>query len=150
MAFSGYIDFNGFWDFTKSMGLYLDNDRMLRLFSNADRDHDLQLDLRQFQYAIVLLKLEISYETLKRLGMTTEDLIWFGVMGFIWLLLLFIFVFFGIIAFSKADVFNAVINSLMPMVAGAAVAARRIDLKEVIEKVKDYVENILSQYKNKI
>ena len=132
------------------MGLYLDNDRMLRLFSNADRDHDLQLDLRQFQYAIVLLKLEISYETLKRLGMTTEDLIWFGVMGFIWLLLLFIFVFFGIIAFSKADVFNAVINSLMPMVAGAAVAARRIDLKEVIEKVKDYVENILSQYKNKI
>ena len=132
------------------MGFYLDNDKMLRLFSNADRDNDSQLNLREFQYAVVILKLEIAYDTLKKLEMTTEDLVWFGIMGLILLLLLFVFIFFGIVAFSKADGFNAVVNSIMPIVAGAAVAARKLDLQWAIERVKDYVETILSQIKSKI
>ena len=132
------------------MGFYLDNDKTLRLFSKADRDNDSQLDLREFQYAVVLLKLEIAYDTLKKLEMTTEDLVWFGIMGLILLLLLFVFIFFGIVAFSKADGFNAVVNSIMPIVAGVAVAARKLDLQWAIEKVKDYVETILSQIKSKI
>ena len=81
--------------------------------------------------------------------MTTEDLIWFGIMGFILLLLLFAFIFFGISAFSKADVFNSIINSIMPITAGAAVALRRLDLKAEIEKVKSFVESILAQYRKK-
>ena len=147
---SGQIDFNEFWEFSKNLGFHLDKDKLLRLFSNADRDNDAQLSLREFQFAVVLLKIEIAYDTLKKLGMTTEDLIWFGIMGLMLLLLLFVFIFFGIVAFSKADVFNSVVNSIMPMVAGVAVAARKLDLQSTIEKVKDYVERILSQMSKKI
>ena len=82
--------------------------------------------------------------------MTTEDLIWFGTLGLILLLLLFAFIFFGISAFGKADGFNAVINSIMPITAGLAVAARKLDLKAEIEKVKNFVETILAQYRKKI
>ena len=128
----------------------MDKNKMLKLFSSADRDDDFHLNLHEFQYAILLLKIEIATDTLKRLGMTTEDLIWFGIMGLIMLLLLFAFIFFGISAFSKADVFNSIINSIMPIIAGVAVAARKLDLKDEIEKVKSFVEKILSEYRKKI
>ena len=36
------------------------------------------------------------------------------------LLVLFAFIFIGIVAFSKADSFGAVINSLLPVAAGAS------------------------------
>ena len=82
--------------------------------------------------------------------MTTEDLIWFGVIGLILLILLFSFIFFGIVAFSKADTFNAIVNSIMPVTAGIAVAARKLDLKAEIEKVKSFVENIPAKYKKRL
>ena len=140
MNFENYVDI---WD------LRLDKEKTLKLFSTADRDHDNNLELREFQFAMVLLKLEIAYETLKKLGMTTEDLIWFAILGIIFLLLMFTFIFLGIAAFSKAEGFNSVINSLMPMAAGLAAGARNLDLKAAIEKVKTFVEDILSKMKIK-
>ena len=147
---SGYIDFNEFEEFCKSMGLYMDKDKMQRIYSKADLDNDYQLDMQEFQYSIILMKVEIAIDTLKKLGMTTEDLIWFGIIGLVLLLMLFAFIFFGISAFSKADVFNSVINSIMPITAGIAVAARRLDLKAEIEKVKTFVQSILAQYRKKL
>ena len=94
------------------MGLSLDKEKTLKLFSAADKDHDNNLELREFQYAMVLLKLEVATETLKKLGLTTEDLIWFAVFGIIYLLLFFVFIFLGIAAFSKAEGFNSVVNSI--------------------------------------
>ena len=109
---SGFIDYNEFWELCRYMGLLMDKEKTLRLFSAADRDHDNRLELREFQIAMILLKLEIATETLKKLGLTTEDLIWFAVFGIIYLLLLFIFIFLGIAAFSKAEGFNSVVNSI--------------------------------------
>ena len=43
----------------------MDKDKMLRLFSRADRDNDLQLDMQEFQYSIILMKIDIANETLK-------------------------------------------------------------------------------------
>ena len=146
---SGFVDYNEFWELCRYMGLQMDKEKSLKLFSAADRDHDNQLELREFQFAMVLLKLEIAYETLKKLGMTTEDLIWFAIMGIIFLLLMFVFIFLGIAAFSKAQGFNAVINSLMPMAAGVAAGARNLDLKGAIDKVKLLVEDILGKLKIK-
>lgn len=131
------------------MGLQLDKEKTLKLFSAADRDKDNQLELREFQFAMVLLKIEIAHETLKKLGMTTEDLIWFAVMGIIFLLLMFTFIFLGIAAFSRAQGFNSVINALMPMAAGVAAGARNLDLKGAIDKVKTFVEDILIRLKVK-
>ena len=119
------------------------------MFSAADWNHDNQLELHEFQFAMILLKLEVAYETLKKLGMTAEDLIWFAVLGIIFLLLMFVFIFLGIAAFSKAEGFNSVINSLMPMAAGVAAGARGLDLKGAIDKVKTYVEDIMNKIKMK-
>ena len=119
------------------MGLLLDKDRSLKLFAAADRDRDNNLSMMEFQYVVVLLKFEIAMETQRKLGMTTENLILFGVFGIVLLLLMFTFIFLGIAAFSKADGFNSVINSMMPMAAGMVSSARKIDIKGTIEKVKD-------------
>ena len=54
---SGFIDFNEFQEFCKGMALYMDTDKMLLLFSNADKDGDSQLDLSEFQRAIIYVKL---------------------------------------------------------------------------------------------
>ena len=121
----------------------------LKLFSATDWNHDNQLDIHEFQLAMILLKLEVAYETLKKLGMTAEDLIWFAVLGIIFLLLMFVFIFLGIAAFSKAEGFNSVINSIMPMAAGVAAGARGLDLKGAIDKVKTYVEDIVNKIKMK-
>ena len=81
--------------------------------------------------------------------MTTENLIWFAIFSIIFLLLMFTFIFLGIAAFSKAEGFNSVINSLMPLAAGASSAARNIDLTGAIGKVKGYVEQILKTFTGK-
>ena len=146
---SGFVDYNEFLELCQYMGLHMDKEKALKLFSAADRDHDNHLELHEFQFAMVLLKLEIAYETLKKLGMTTEDLIWFAVLGIIFLLLMFIFNFLGIAAFSKAEGFNSVINSLMPMAAGLEAGARNLDLKAAIDKVKLFVEDIMNKIKMK-
>ena len=142
---SGFIDFNEYWELTRYMGLKLDKERTLKLFATADRDNDNKLDLREFQVAMLLIKLYIAEDTLKKVGLTREDLIWFAIFGIIYLLLLFVFIFCGIATFSKAEGFNSVVNSIMPMFAGIAAAARNIDLKAAIEKVKIFVEDILKR-----
>ena len=146
---NGFINYNEFCELCRYMGLHMDKEKTLRLFSAADRDHDNLLDLREFQLAMGLLKLEIAYETLKKLGMTTEDLIWFAILSIIFLLLMFTFIFLGIAAFSKAEGFNSVINSLMPMAAGLAAGARNLDLKAAIEQAKEYIEDIMNKIKFK-
>ena len=131
------------------MGLFLDKEKSLKLFSMADRNNNNQIELKEFKFAMALLKREIAYETLKKLGLTLEDLVWYGIMAMIFLILVFIFIFLGISAFSKAEGFNAVINSLLPLTAGAAAAARKIDIKGAIEKVKGFVQNIITRLKKK-
>ena len=146
---SGYIDYNEFCELTKYMGLFLDKEESLKLFSMADRNNNNQIELREFKYAMALLKLRIAYETLRKLGLTIEDLIWYGFFAMIFLLLVFVFIFLGISAFSKSEGFNAVINSLLPLTAGAASAARKVDIKGALEKVKGFVQNSISRLKNK-
>jgi hypothetical protein len=146
---SGYIDYNEFCEMCKYMGLFLDKEKSLKLFSMADRSNNNQIELSEFKYAMALLKLQIAYETLKKLGLTLEDLVWYGILAMIFLLLLFVFIFLGISAFSRAEGFNAVVNSCLPLTAGAAMAARKIDIKGALEKVKGFVQNIIMKLKKK-
>jgi len=133
---SGYIDYNEFCELCKYMGLFLDKEKSLKLFSMADKSNNNQIEMNEFKYAMALLKLQIAFETLNKLGLTIEDLVWYGILAIMFLLLLFVFIFLGISAFSKAEGFNAVVNSLLPLTAGAAMAARKVDIKGAMEKVK--------------
>ena len=145
---SGYIDYSEFCDLCKYMGLHLDQEHSLKLFAMADTDQNNCIEVWEFQKAMLLIKLEIAREALKKLGLTTEDLIWFGVLTLIYLILALTFIFLGIFAFSKVEGFNAVINSLLPLCAGIAAAARNIDLKDSIEKVKDYIKSLIQKLKS--
>lgn len=131
------------------MGLFLDKEKSLKLFSMADRSNNNQIELKEFKYAMALLKLQIAYETLKKLGLTIEDLLWYGILAMIFLLLLFVFIFLGISAFSRAEGFNAVVNSLMPLTAGLAAGSKKINIKGAMEKVKGFVQNIITRLKKK-
>ena len=146
---SGFIDYNEFCELTKYMGLFLDKEKSLKLFSIADLNNNNQIEFGEFKRAMTLLKLQIAYETLKKLGLTIEDLVWYGILGILFLVQLFIFIFLGILAFSRAQDFNAIVNSLMPLTAGIAAAARKIDITGAIEKVKGVVEKIVLRLKKK-
>ena len=61
------------------MGLQLDKERSLKLFAMSDSSGDHQIGPKEFNKAMLLLKMEIAHETLKKLGLTLEDLIWFAV-----------------------------------------------------------------------
>jgi hypothetical protein len=130
------------------MGLTLDGEKSLEMFAMADKDNNNCIEIQEFQYAMHLIHLEIARETLNKLEITTTDLVLFGVLTFIYLVLGLIFIFLGIFAFSKAEGFNSVVNSIMPLTAGVLAGTRRIDLSSSIEKVKKHIKSIISNIRN--
>jgi hypothetical protein len=146
---SGSITFSEFQDLCKYMGLYLNREKGLRMFSMADTSGNNLIEVWEFQNAMILIKLQIARETLTKLGITTEDLVWFGVLTLIYLILALVFIFLGIFAFSKAEGFNAVVNSIFPLIAGIVAGTRSIDIKQKLDQVKDYIKSLISEISKK-
>ena len=61
------------------------------------------------------------------MGLTKGDLIHLLIVAGIFLLMLFAFIFVGVSAFSTADGFSAVINSILPAIAGLSMSAKSSD-----------------------
>ena len=97
-----------------------------------------------------LVSKKIIDVTLEKYGLTYEDLILIGIMSFLVLLLLLILIFLGIGAFSQAGGFNAVINSMLPLAAGAVAAINEWNLESSSKKIKEYVRSTISKFKSKI
>ena len=144
---SGYISYSEFCDLCRYMGLYLSEERMLKLFSQADTNQNNYIEIWEFQTAMLLINHQIVIQTLRKLGVTTGDLILFGVLTVIYLLLVLTFIFLGIFAFSRAEGFNAVVNSILPLAAGFAAGARRLDMKEKIEQAKSFIRDLISKFR---
>jgi thioredoxin-related protein len=147
---SGYIDFDEFCELSKYMGLHLNQEEMLSMFSQANTNSNNYIDYWEFQNAILLIKLKIVQDTLANIGVTSEELIWIGIKIFIYLILVITFIFLGIFAFSKAEGFNAVINSILPFMAGVAAGTQNIDIKEKLESAKAYVKELIMDFQRKI
>lgn len=56
------------------------------------------------------------------MGLTKQELVQVLIIAAIFLLLLFVFIFMGVTAFSTADGFSAVINSILPAAAGLSMS----------------------------
>ena len=140
---SGSISFGEFKDLSKYMGLEMNEEKLLKMFALADTNKNNYIEYEEFSKAILLIKIQIGKETLRELGLTTRDLVIFGLSTLIFLLFALIFIFFGIFAFSKADGFSAVVSSLLPLGAGFVAMTRRIELNEEIEKVKQYISEFI-------
>ena len=132
------------------MGLYLNQEESLRMYALANTNDNNYIDYWEFQNAIFLIKQKIALETLQELGVTTQDLVIYGYTILIFLILAMIFVFLGIFAFSKAEGFNSVINSILPFIAGVAAGTRTIDIKEKIESAKKFIKEMISEFQRKL
>lgn len=142
------IDYNEFVELCKYLGLNLDKEKSLEIFSQAIEDGKSMIDPHGFRMVMNLVIQEVIFVTLKRQGLTYEDLIWIGIMSFLFLLLLLILIFLGVEAFSQAFGFNAVINSILPLAAGALTAAKDWDIQSSVEKVKEFVKSTISKFKS--
>jgi hypothetical protein len=146
---SGYISYGEFKDLCKYMGLTLDEEKLLKMFAIADKNNNNCIEVSEFTNAMFIIQIEIAKDTLNKLEITTADLIWFGIITFIYLILVLTFILLGVSAFSKAEGFNAVINSILPLVSGVIAGTRKIDVKGKIDKVKEYIKSIISDLKEK-
>ena len=82
-----------------------------------------------------------------KLGIATGQLTLMFIGMAIFLILLFIFIFFGINAFSVGGTFSSVINGALPVGAGLGVSQKKPDLPEsngLVARIKKVVENILN------
>ena len=147
---SGYISYDEFRDLCKYMGLCLNQEEGLKLFALANTNDNEYIDYYEFQNAIFLIKGKIALDTLVQLGVTTADLIIYGVSIMLLLVLVMVFIFLGIFAFSKAEGFNSVVNSILPLIAGIAAGTRTIDMKEKIDSAKKFIKEMIAEFQRKL
>ena len=118
---SGTLDFAEFCELCKYMGLFLNRETLLQLYAEVDENNSNSIEFEEFELAINLLKRSVVNEALAIQGFTRQDLIQMLLVAGLFLLMLFAFIFVGVSAFSTADGFSAVINSILPAVAGLSV-----------------------------
>lgn len=104
------------------MGLFLNRETLLQLYAEADENDNNNIEFEEFQLAINLLKKQVGNNALAMMGLTKEELVQVLIIAAIFLLLLFVFIFMGVTAFSTADGFSAVINSILPAAAGLSMS----------------------------
>ncbi|CAI2386020.1 unnamed protein product [Moneuplotes crassus] len=140
---SGSLCFAEFQDLCRYIGVELGNEKALRMFSITDTNKDNLITLDEFPEIMKLLTKQIARDTLRRLNLTTQDLIMLAVLTLSYLILALVFIFLGIFTFSRADGFSAVINSIMPLIAGTLAALRTTSIYQRLDNVKEYIEEFI-------
>ena len=138
---SGSIDFIEFVEITKFMGLQLSEQRAMTLFAQADRKGNAKIDADEFSQALKILRHEITTKAIETMGLSTTALLQLVVLSSFVLLLLFIFIFLGIEAFTTGTEFSAVINAMLPITAGGALSGasakkeedKTVDMESVVQ-----------------
>ncbi|CAI2364557.1 unnamed protein product [Moneuplotes crassus] len=136
---SGVISYGEFKDLCRYMGLQMNEERSLKLFAQADYSGNNYIDSEEFGKAMVLIKLELAQNSLRELGLTTDDLITFGILAIAYLVVGLAFIFLGIFAFSRADSFSAVINSVFPIAAGASSVSQSSSIYDRVKMVEAHI-----------
>ena len=125
------------------MGLFLNEEVLLRLFAKADESGNNAIDQNEFAYAVEVLKSQITGNALNLLGLSTGDLVWMLVISVLFLLLLFVFIFIGVTVFASTSSFGAVINSALPALAGLSLSLKKDDQDKLLRSLKAVVKKII-------
>lgn len=144
---SGTIDFNEFTELCKFMGLFLSKETRLKLFAQADKDGTNLIELDEFKGTMVMLTKTIATRALDKIGLSKEDIIWAFIFSILLLLLMFAFIFLGIFAFSTANGFNSVVNSIMPLSSGALLGNGKVEVEKYAKKLKEIAAKVLDALK---
>lgn len=149
---SGTMSFDEFGMLVKYHNLQLTPSHLHRLFAKADKSENNELDKDEFLIARKDIEAEISAKGMTHLGLSDSMLARFFILSVLNLVLLFVFIFVGISAFTTGSSFSAVINSIFPAVAGLGLGskdeakkARNTNddqLNDIIDKAMAAVTNI--------
>lgn len=135
-----------FEEVIKNMGINISRQRAMQFFAKADADSDGSINMDEFEKAYEYLQRELTYQTLRDLGLSSAAIVGAlgGLLGFV--ALVFVFIFFGVAAFSGGSPFEGVVNALMPLSAGALAGGQsKVDPKDKLEKATKAVESMLER-----
>ena len=119
-------------DLTKHLGLFLGEEKLTRLFLEADTNGNNEIEYSEFEVALEKLKSEIARSTVNLLGVSQADLLVTLAVSVIFLLLLFAFIFIGISLFKSTSTLNTLVDSALPALAGIGLAARKEEDEESV------------------
>jgi hypothetical protein len=150
---SGFVEMGEFRDICKYMGIAVSEENLVRIFAISDKKRRRKLDLQDFMYAQMRLRLLIAEEAMNKTGLSKKELIVAVIYSLVFLLMLFAFIFIGISAFSKASSFGSVVNSALPMSAGGANSGNGEEEEEggddegLVNRLSEGVEKALEELK---
>mmetsp|Transcript_26505 Transcript_26505/g.77946 ORF Transcript_26505/g.77946 Transcript_26505/m.77946 type:complete len:199 (+) Transcript_26505:3-599(+) len=143
---SGVMELEEFEEVIKNMGLNMSRQRAMQIFAKADKDSNGVINMDEFEKAYEYLRAELTMQAMLELGLSTMAIVGalVGLMGFVGLI--FVFIFFGISAFSGGSPFEGVVNSLMPLSSGAFAGNQsKVDPREKLEGAVKVVEDLLER-----
>lgn len=138
---SGVLDSAEFMELTRKMGLRLSKQHAMRIFAQADTNGSGFIDYTEFDMAIKLLREETTQSTLSKLRVDSETLIMLFFAIMIYLVGFLLFLFLGIGAFTTGTTFAAIVNSIMPMLAGLSLS-RSGEESNLIDQNDSKIEKI--------
>lgn len=143
---SGQLEFEEFAQVMKFFDLEFTSQRLLEIFSKFDADGSATMNVQEFEGAIEYIRLEISNRAVEQMGLSKKTLIKIFVISLSILLLLFAFIFLGIIGFITLSKFGTSINSLLPLSSGGILAKVRSvgDLGSKLQEIGPRIGNSLS------
>jgi len=143
---SGALSFDEFVDILKYLNMPLSQNVSLRVFSECEKDGVMGPD--EFEKAMHLLEDRVADKVLSHMGFSTQTLV-LGFLGLtIILMMLFVFIFLGIGAFTSGGSFESVVNSVIAASAGGAVGQNRQKSRTERQFVlKDTLTKVLNQLK---
>ncbi|KAL4479745.1 hypothetical protein ABPG73_017966 [Tetrahymena malaccensis] len=149
---NGSIDIDEFQYFARRLGITLSRHRVYEIFASvknrkakyiaAQSKDELSLNEEEFEQAFKYINEKKTSMSLEKLSISPSLLFISLVALLVILLLLFIFIFFGINAFANGGTFNSVINSSIPIIAGAGTSKsqtnKKLKLKD--EEIKNAIK----------
>ena len=118
----GFLNKYEFQTAMKCYNLDLTDHKALELLSIGDPTGSGLIDMEGFVRILMKVEDELTVYVLKRYKKNASRLGVIFVVGFSVLLFLLSFVYLGIAAFGKPDIFNSLINSVLPMAMGKVVS----------------------------
>jgi len=138
------MDYNEFETCTKYMTFpsRLTTITAMRLYARADRDHMRGLSLVEYRIAMVEFADEVAEIVLAKRGLTLADNRKALTVDILTLVVIFVFIFVGIIAFTTVGGFESTVNSLLPIVAGLGITLGSSEEEVTDEDDSDLLDDI--------
>ncbi|KRX07649.1 hypothetical protein PPERSA_11198 [Pseudocohnilembus persalinus] len=151
------ISMQEFQIYFKKMGIDMSEHRIYEIFSSikqstGDENSPLTLNEDEFVKAYEYIQDQSMYISLEQLGISKNKLYFILIFLIFLLLLIFCFIYIGVLAFAVPGTFGAIINSLFPAGAGIGLSRsqesnpqKKINLDQITQKVKETIETIQNQ-----